>query len=248
MVIPTSDVGVWLFRHLSSLVLGEEAEGYLYGRGATEGLIESLEVREWSPSLEASPSAAFRQRYGPRGEKLTGMLVFPILSPTGMLIGMEARTPSQDPSEKRISEFRLPEASWNPFLVNTPQAVARMWDGGSIWVCEGVYDLFALARVIPSKDALVATLKAGLAKNHIQFFSRFCRGQVYMVYDNDETGRRATHGFYDPEMQKYRPGAMGLLTKAGLTAVDFRYRGKDPGEVWSKGGASLLQSTFQIYG
>lgn len=245
---PTSDVGVWLHDHLSGLTLGEDTEGYLYGRGATDAILHTLGVKEWVPSTDISPSAVFRQRYGNHGERLKGMIVFPILSPTGMLIGMEARTPSRDPSEKRISEFRLPEASWNPFLINTPQAAEKLWSGGSIWICEGVYDLFALARVIPPKDALVATLKAGLAKSHIQFLSRFCQGQVYMVYDNDETGRQATNGFYDAEKGRYRPGALGLLKKAGLVAVDFRYRGKDPGEVWSSGGQNLLMSTFPIYG
>ena len=247
-MIPPSDVGQWLYNQFVSLDLGESAEGYLYGRGVTEQLITTLGVKEWRASSIPTPSVAFAKRYGARGERLEGTVAFPILSPSGMLIGMEARTPSRDPSEKRISEFRLPEAAWSPFIFNAPEAADRMWEGGSVWVCEGVYDLCALVRVVPPTDAVVATLKAGISKTHVQFLSRFCRGTIYMVYDNDETGRRATDGYVDPATGKYRPGALGLLKKAGLRAVDYRYRGKDPGDAWTKGGATLLKSIFPIQG
>jgi hypothetical protein len=146
--------------------------------------------------------------------------------------------------EKRISEFRTPEAEWNPVLVNAPEAARKLWSGGSVWVTEGVFDMLALELVVPVEDVVISTLRAGLSRRHVEFISRFCRNRVYMVYDNDETGRKATLGWKDATTGKYRPGALDLLRKAGLTVIDFRYRGKDPGEVWSSGGIHKLRHVF----
>jgi DNA primase len=230
----------WLAEHLASLSLSEEAEGYLLGRGATPEAIQRLGFVEWEPAKTDSPSAQFRTRYKPRGDLLKGTLAYPLRSPTGDLIGFEAR----GMKEKKISEFRTPEAEWNPVFVNAPEAAQKLWSGGSIWVTEGVFDELALELVIPVEDVAIATLRAGLSKRHVEFISRLCRNRVYMVYDNDETGRKATLGWEDAVTGKYRPGALNLLQRAGLRVIDFRYRGKDPGEVWSSGGIHKLRQAF----
>lgn len=228
--------------------MGDSVEGYLFSRGATQGDFDTLGLREWEPSRTPAPSHHFVKRYGDRGQALTGMIFVPLWSPSGGILGFEARTASRNPGEKKISEFRVPEASWNPFLIGAKGAAEKLWAGGSVWVCEGLYDLLALQWVVPKTDAVVATLKAGLSKSHVLFFSRLCRNRVYMVYDNDDTGRRATVGWYDDVAKKHRPGALTLLSKAGLNAVDYRYGGKDPGEVWSSGGYRKLQTVFNMKG
>lgn len=235
-----SPITEWISHHLASLSLSEEAEGYLLGRGATPEAISRLGFKEWYPASVDAPSTSFRARYGSRGEKLLGMLVYPLLSPLGGLVGIEARAME----EKRISEFRTPEAEWNPVLVNAPRAAEQMWQGGSVWVTEGVFDMLALELVVPDTDAVISTLRAGLSSRHVEFLARLCRNRVYMVYDNDETGRRATLGWVDQSTGKKRLGALELLRRAGLNVIDYRYRGKDPGEVWSSGGITKLQRVF----
>ena len=239
-----SEVASWLEDHLQSLELSEEAEGYLYGRGAREESIASLGIKEWRPATTTSPSPHFRARYQDRGQRLDGYLVVPLRGPTGRLVGIEARSRF----EKKITEFRLPEASWNPVLLNAPETAQKLWNGGSVWVVEGLFDLLALMWVVPSTDAVLATLKAGLAKNHVEFLARFCTNTVYMVYDNDKAGRNATNGYVDHATNQRHLGALELLTRAGLKAVDYRYGGKDPGEVWSSGGYRKLQQMFQPFG
>lgn len=234
-----SSLSLWIEEHLTSLSLSEEAEGYLLGRAATLESIERLGFVVWEPSSTKAPSEAFRKRYGDRGEMLSGMITYPLRSPCGTILGFESRSMV----EKRISEFRTPESAWNPVLVNTPESVRRMWAGGSVWVCEGVFDLLALELVVPPGDAVVATLRAGLSKRHVDFLARFCRDRVYMVYDNDDTGRKATLGWTRPD-GKFQRGALDLLRRAGLPVIDFRYRGKDPGEVWSSGGLPKLRRVF----
>lgn len=237
----SSQIATWLSTHLETLSLSEECEGYAMGRGASSDTIERLGLREWVPAATPAPSQNFIERYGKYGEKLDGMVTIPLRGPTGTLIGIEARSRF----EKRVSEFRLPESQWNPVAINTPRVAEALWKGGSAWVVEGVWDLAALEWCVPSRDAVLATLRAGLAHNTVEFLARFCTNTVYMVYDNDETGRRATYGWVDTQTGKHRPGAISLLTKAGVRVVDYRYQGKDPGDVWSKGGIDKLRHTFR---
>lgn len=240
----TSPIGEWLGAHIASLELSEDCEGYLMGRGASPETVSRLGLREWTPAGSKAPDATFVERYGPCGEKLAGTVVIPIRAPSGTLLGMEARSWH----EKRVTEFRCPEAQYNPFAINLPRVAEALWDGGSAWVAEGIYDLSALDWCIPKTDATMATLRAGMAKNVVEFLARFCRNTVYMVYDNDETGRKATYGQTDPSTGKYRPGALDLLKRAGVRVVDYRYRGKDPGDVWSKRGLSGLRKEFSSSG
>lgn len=237
MISPTTE---WLTNHLRTLSLSEEAEGYLLGRAATPEAIKHFRFVEWGPSKEPCPNSSFAERHGEFGEKLTGLLTYPLLSPRGGLIGFEAR--SMD-GPKRITEFRTPEAEWNPVLINAPEAAKKMWEGGSVWVGEGIFDLLPLRLVVPSTDVVIGTLRAGLSRFHVEFLARFCRNRVYMVYDNDETGRKATLGWID-KAGKPQLGALDRLKWVGLRAVDFRYRGKDPGEVWSSGGVRNLRRAF----
>lgn len=229
----------WLSEHLKSLSLSEESEGYLYGRSATQEAIEHFRFLDWEPSAQECPNAVFRERYGSRGEKLAGRLTYPIYSPAGTLLGIEARSRT----EKKISEFRTPEAKWNPMIVNAPEAAKRLWAGGRVWIVEGIFDLLPLRLVLPPTDAVIATLRARLSPSHVEFLSRFCTNLVVMAYDNDETGRKATLGWTD-EAGKYQFGALDRLKRANLRATDFRYRGKDPGEVWASGGIWNLKRVF----
>lgn len=237
-----SESAQWLEEHLQTLDLPEDAEGYLLGRGATSETIEKLELREWRAASRPCPSPIFKERgYGNRGQNLEGGITIPIRSASGRILGVEIRSRFQ----KKISEFRVPEAAWNPFLINTQEAARKMWEGGSVWITEGLFDLLPLTWVVPETDAVIATLKAGLARDHVVFLSRFCRGTIYMVYDNDETGRLATVGGIHAKTGKHLRGALELLRAEGLKVVDYRYGGKDPGEVWRSGGRQKLQQMFQ---
>lgn len=236
----TSLVADWLIGHIATLGLSEDCEGYLLGRGTSHDTIKRLGLCEWTQAITRTPDNTFKERYGPRGEKLEGMVVIPIRGPSGTFLGIEARSRF----EKKVTEFRVPEAGWNPFAINLPRVAEALWSGGSAWVAEGIYDLSALDWCIPATDATLATLRAGMSKNVVEFLARFCTNTVYMVYDNDETGRKATHGWMDATTGKHRPGALDLLKRAGVRAIDYPYRGKDPGDVWSKSGIRGLRRTF----
>ena len=114
-----------------------------------------------------------------------------------------------------------------------------IWSGAKIWVVEGLFDYAALYRVVPSHETVLATLKAAMTLRHINFFTRFAKGGVYLTYDNDPTGRSAIHG------GGKKAGILNQLKSHGVKeVVDYRYLGKDPGEVWLKGKDQALRKSF----
>lgn len=226
--------------------LSEEAEGYLRGRGLTGDVIRELGLCQWTPPDEPAPDEEFEARYGKGGRLLAGRLVCPMLSPRGKLLGMEVRTWRWG-DDKRITDYRLREASWNPvFLGLTPAAMRRLWDGGEPWVVEGLFDR-VLTRIVPERDVVLATVRAKLSDAHVEFFRRHVRRPaiVHMVYDEDETGRKQVEGWNDDKTGKRRWGALERLGRVGVGCRDIRYRGgKDPGVIWDNGGEDALRRAF----
>jgi len=241
----------WLQRVLDAgRGLPEELEGYLLGRALREDLIRELGAAVWTLPGTPAPDPEFRERYGDQGQVLRDRVVFPFYSPRGELLGIEVRTWRWN-EEKRITDYRLPEAHWNPVFIGlTPTTMQRLWKGGNAWVVEGVYDLSALERVTPQTDAVLATVKAGMSRSHVEFFRRHIRDSqvVNVVYDRDETGRKQTHGWVDDTTGKKRWGALSLLDGVGVKCRDVPYAGgKDPGEVWDHGGKAGLQQAFERF-
>jgi hypothetical protein len=234
----------WLDSALTEMVLTEEVEGYLLGRGALEESYLALGVKTWNAPMSVPlGDEAFQAKYGPGKDQLdlTGWMVCPMVSPKGGVIGFEAR----NTKKKALSEFVLPEGAWNPLWLGlTPEAMRRIWAGGDVWVVEGLFDLFPLQWVVPETDVVLATLRARMTDKHVEFLRRFCKGWVHMVYDQDEQGRKATHGWTDQE-GRFRWGALKKLGRVGLRCRDVPYSGgKDPGEIWDKGGAPALRLAF----
>lgn len=231
----------WLSDALKQCSLTEDVEGYLLGRGAKEATIREEGMVTWTPLKQDIPDGQFVQWFGRHGERLAGYLICPMYSPLGEVIGFEARNTHQ----KIIRDYRMPEAAHHPFWLGTRRAVQKLWEGGDAWVVEGLFDLCPLEWVVPEKDAVLASVRAKLTMSHVEFLRRFCRGQVNVVYDNDESGRKGTFGFID-ESGKKQMGALDWLKRVGLQCRDVPYEGgKDPGVLWDKGGASTVRDAFK---
>ena len=227
----------WLGQALKdAVVLTEEMEGYLLGRGGKPETIENMELGEWTELSEPSPDPNFCSQFGSKGESLKGMLICPIWSPRGAVIGFNARSIKQ----KKVVRFLGPRSGWNPLWEMRRDATEKLWQGSTAWVVEGLFDLFALEWVVPSTDVVLSSIRAAMTRKHIEFLRRFnCR--VKMVYDRDDTGRRGVVGYVDDTGRK-RMGALEALKRVGLDCVDVPYEGaKDPGELWDKFGKGLKQ-------
>lgn len=238
----------WLEEHLKKCVLTEDVQDYFMGRGGKEETLLAEGIVTWKLLSEDSPDPVFCKKYKSRGEYLQGMLICPVRSPKGVLLGFEGRSIHQ----KSITDFRLPEEKWNPFFLGTRTAMPKIWAGGDVWVTEGLFDKCPLEWAVPPQDAVLATVRAALSRRHIEFFRRFCTLSknrrkgicVHMVYDQDPTGKKATRGWED-ETGKWHPGALALLKKAGVSCVEVTYRGgKDPGDIWNQGGVAAIRAAF----
>lgn len=236
----------WLDEHLDNCELTEEVEDYVLGRGAKEETIQHQGLVTWEPLLEPAPDRAFVERYGPHGEKLRDMLICPLYSPRGDTLGFEARSIHR----KYITQFKLmPKAFWNPVWIGLhPEAMRKIWEGALICVVEGQFDLYALEWALDDKSVALASLRARLTPEHVEFLRRMSlRGCVVgMVYDRDESGRKGTHGWTDEETGKERWGALKVLERVGVVCGDVPYTGgDDPGEIWDAGGAAAVRESFQ---
>jgi len=225
--------------------LSEDAEGYLLGRGMREDRIAEIGVAQWNPLkvVQDAPDREFYRLLGHRGAYVAGTLAFPLRSPQGEIIGIEYRAWF---GEKRMRQYLLPEADWNPLFAGmTSSVMQRIWDGGDVWLTEGIFDAVAMEHIVPTKDAVLATLRARVSKAHADFLSRFCSGKVHMVYDQDETGRNMTFGYVDPTTKKRVWGALDALRRVKVVCRDVPYAGgKDPGEIWDAGGIPALKLAF----
>lgn len=232
----------WLASALEGFTLTTEVEEYLWRRGAKDESITAFGIRTWGELPEPSPDPVFRKRHKPRGEDLQGMLVCPLRSPKGAVLGFEARSIV----EKKLSRYLLPEAAWNPIWVGlTPATMSRIWDGSDIWIVEGLFDLFPLEWVVPTGDVVLGTGRAKLTEKHVEFLARFCRGWVNLVYDNDPTGQKGMRGWVEAETGKRHWGAKETLDRVGVKSRIISYiGGKDPGDIWKAGGVRALQEAF----
>lgn len=204
---------------------------YLSSRGVTEST--SIKFHSWTPPQTPSPCPKFTSTFGALGLRLKEQLLVPIHSPRGVILGFEARQILPDGS-KKVTQYRNHYAQWNPYFLGAEKAFKTLWAGGDIWIVEGMFDMVSLERVVPSSDAVISTLRAGMDKVSMEMIERFCsqHSTIHICYDNDETGRNKTEWLYR------------LFLKSGLRVTKPVYRGKDPNEVWKLGGDTLLKRYF----
>lgn len=218
----------WL---LQGLIPPTSHTEYLTKRGVDSET--SINFYGWNPPSTPAPCQSYRKMFGARGDKLKDHLIIPVYSPQGIILGFEARTYS-DEGGKKVLQYRTERASWNPYLLGSPKAFKKLWDGGDLWVVEGMFDLVALEKVIAPCDGVVSSLRAGMDGRSLDMVSRFLSpgSCVYVAYDNDETGKSKAE-----ILNK-------AFTKRGARSLVWKYRGKDPNEVWTQGGVPLLKRMF----
>lgn len=216
---------------IASSSLSEAARDYLQARAFSDHLIDALGITVWPNVDIPCPDPQFSKQFGAKGEALVGHLITPLRSPRGSLIGMEARTYQ---GKKQVSKYLLPIAEWNPVWIGADSFFSNIYNGGEVWVVEGLFDLAALNRVVPPTDAVLSSLRAKLTDKHIHFLKRFA-SRVNMVYDRDQAGRSGTLR------------ALKDLRNASIPCRDIPYRGgKDPGEIWDKSGDFGLKEAFSF--
>ena len=222
-----------------------ELKGWVVGRGLPTSLFHEMKIGCWIPPRTESGDTKFDVKNGPRGSFREDWMVIPYWSPRGDILGAEFRTWGQE--GKRVRDYRNARSFLCPTYIGmSPQALERVWQGGDLWLVEGVFDL-AVAHAAPSGDTVLACGTARLSRNQLNFIKRFLKKDscVHVMFDEDETGRQQVTGFVNKETGKRIPGVLERLQRAGVTAREVRYRGgKDPGEIWERGGKSAINKAI----
>lgn len=219
---------VWIRQGLGSPLT--KYDSYLASRGVDQK--SSVSFHSWVPHSDIQDQR-FKASFGYSGERIREHLIIPISSPRGQIIGFEARSIDQD-GAKKVLQYRTPASQWNPYLLGAEKAFKALWEGNDLWIVEGVFDLIAVEKSIPACDAVCSTLRAGMDPLTLSMIKTYYRptSTIYVCYDNDETGRKKAEWLHKQ------------LTSLGIRSVNWKYRGKDPGEVWKAGGQAALNKMF----
>jgi hypothetical protein len=201
-------------------------------RGAKESTLEDLTPFTFH-TLE-DPVTGTKGEIGKYGEKIDGWLCFPLRSPSNSsVLGFEAR----DTDSKSVVKVHLERAQWNPLWITQTDTLDRIYLGEPLWVVEGVFDLFALQWAI--RSPIVSSSRANLTSRQLDYISRYARGGVKIVYDNDTAGQSGLYGGTNSK------GVVARIKQRGIGVEVIRYAGgKDPGDIWMNGGAAAIQKSF----
>jgi len=218
----------WLKQGFASPL--ETYRPYLLSRGVNSQ--STIHFHSWNPHSNVQ-DPRFKSMFGQQGERIKEHLIIPISSPRGQIIGLEARSLSED-GQKKVLQYRTPHSQWNPYLLGSQNAFKALWEGHDLWIVEGVFDLIAVEKCLSNGDAVCSTLRAGMDANTLASISQFYTpmSTIYICYDNDETGRKKSLWLHKE------------MSRLGIRCVEWKYRGKDPGEVWKAGGLQGLKKMF----
>ena len=203
---------------------------YLTSRGVDSQ--SSISFHSWSPHDHVE-DPRFKSMFGNTGERIKDHLIIPVTSPRGQIIGLEVRSIDAE-GQKKVLQYRTHHTQWNPYLLGCEKAFNALWEGNDLWIVEGVFDLIAVEKVVHPHDAVCSTLRAGMDSNTLSAIAQFYTplSTIYICYDNDETGRKKSSWLHKQ------------MTSLGIRCVEWKYRGKDPNEVWKAGGIQALKKLF----
>jgi len=124
-------------------------------------------------------------------DAFSGRIVFPITDKDGHIVAFSGRVLEQGTSSGRPKYFHSPESvifKKREILYNYSFAKNEIKKAKEVYVCEGIFDVIALARA--SVYHAVCTLGTALSHEQLQLLKRM-KSQVTFVYDNDSAGKNA---------------------------------------------------------
>jgi len=210
-----------------------EAWEYLRGRGliptsierfalgyapkSWHGLIEYLSDHGVSPR-EALEAGVLLEREGRYFDRFRNRITFPILDPLGRIVAFTARALEKDDSPKYLNSPETALFKKSHLLYGYPQARTSIREHGRAIVVEGLFDVIALHQMGFSEA--VAVLGSSLSSQQAYLLKRAGATELYLAFDADEAGRRAT--LHSLNLEVARSFMVHALLLEG---------GKDPGDL-----------------
>ena len=154
-------------------------------------------------------------------------LMFPVFDVNGEVVAFSGRRLNEEDERKYINTSDTPVFKKSRILFGLN--IAKNTDSGTLILCEGAPDAIAMHQA--GFDNAIATLGTAITSEHARIIARYCR-TVYLAYDIDKAGRRATLKGID------------LLNQVGVDTkiINLGNEAKDPDEYIKKFGANSFRA------
>jgi len=198
----------------------ERVRDALLDRGVSDAQIVAYQIGHLDGELPDVVPDHFRKW---ADGKINDAFLFPLTDSRGDVCGFQVRSAQRDKSG--YSDY-LPDKR-EACVFGLGQAIEAMWDTRTVFLVEGVFDLFPIQRACPS---VVATLTAHASPQFVRLLKRVV-DCVWLGYDMDAVGRRGCLNF---ERDHGRELRVYIVSYPQITKV------KDPGDLWEVWGDSKL--------
>jgi DNA primase len=177
--------------------------------------------------LEAGLLVRREEQGGEARPRFRGRVMFPIYDTQGRAVGFGGRVLGQG-EPKYLNSPESPIFTKGRMLYGLNWAKNAIRRDDRVLVVEGYFDV--LRCVVGGVDAVVAPLGTALTDDQAALLARYTKN-VYLLYDSDEAGLRAT----------FRAGD-ALLAKGAAVQVVTLPEGEDPDSYVTKHGAQGLEA------
>ena len=206
---------------------------YLKGRGLSDETIDTYALgfapKSWDGLLRylqqhgVSPELALRAgvvaaKDGRYYDRLRDRVVFPIRDPMGRVVAFTGRAISAGDTPKYLNTPESDVFKKTDLLYGYPEARKAIRENKRAIVVEGLFDVLALAQM--GWRETVAVLGSSLSQSQARLLERAEASRLYLAFDADEAGRKATLAGLDVGV------ARRFLTYAVLLP-----EGRDPGDL-----------------
>ncbi|RDI95514.1 DNA primase [Meiothermus sp. QL-1] len=195
--------------------LGGEALAYLEGRGllpasierfglgyappAREGLLRYLHDHGIPPD-QGVAAGVLLEREGRYFDRFRHRVTFPLQDPLGRIVAFSARALAPDDNPKYLNSPETALFKKSHLLYGYPQARATLRERERAVVVEGLFDVIALHQMGFSEA--VGVLGSSLSGEQAHLLRRAGVAELYLAFDADEAGRRATLQSLDLEVAR----------------------------------------------
>ncbi len=154
-------------------------------------------------------------------------LMFPVFDVNGEVVAFSGRRLNEEDERKYINTSDTPVFKKSRILFGLN--IAKNTESGTLILCEGAPDAIAMHQA--GFDNAIATLGTAITPEHARIIARYCR-TVYLAYDIDKAGRKATLKGID------------LLNQVGVDTkiINLGSEAKDPDEYIKKFGANSFRA------
>ncbi len=233
------------FRRSLRAAEGAQARRYLETRQVSGDLLDRFQIG-WAPSswdglqrhlagkriapklAEQAGLLARRQTGDGHYDRFRGRVIFPILEPSGHVLGFGGRALGDGEAPKYLNSQESPIYRKGRVLFGLPLALDAIRRKGRVVVVEGYFDLVALHRA--GIEEGVAPCGTALTTEHARRLRRYA-GEVVLLFDGDEAGQRAA--------ERALPV---LLAERLRVRAAFLPTGEDPDTLLRRSGAAALQA------